>query len=71
MCCLFRLDFLFHPDPFKRCYLDRCDYSCALVHAHGPFLAVVFLGNAGQNAEQMLPKRRLVFRGGFGQNRAG
>jgi hypothetical protein len=65
------LDFLFHPDPFKCCYLDRCDYACVLVHAHGPFLAVVFLRNAGQNAEKMLPKRCPVFRRGFGQNRAG
>jgi hypothetical protein len=53
----FRLDLLLHPDPFKCRYLDHCDYACVLVHAHAPFLAVVFLGNAGQNAEKTIPKR--------------
>src|SRR5580700_6230040 len=32
-----------------------------------PFLAVVFLGNAGQNAEKLLPKRCSGCRHGFGQ----
>src|SRR5271166_381218 len=61
-----------HPsDRCKRCYLCRGVHHCVPVYAHAPLLAVAFIGNAGQNAEETPLKPCSICGHRFDQNHAG